>query len=180
MKKNNISNGELPKQSMSLTSVFIFLGIIFSLLLIIVFYLRFSSWSPFYDLYKKTPKLENLSLLDRFNKEKDVSALTTIDLKITELELAKSIGVDNDSFVLKKASLKIKPEGIIINGRTSNVVWGVPVEIMLNTRIINQKLFIEVSEIKAAGVVAPPKIANNLMPKINSAVSNAIIGSTLR
>jgi hypothetical protein len=159
---------EIPKESISLTAVLIFLGSIFLLLVIMLFYLRFSSWSPFSDYFSKK-KLPNYSLIDLFNKEKSNSpTLQTVEIKITEDDLSKSIGVSEGSFPLKKSSLKIKPEGIIISGKTSSGFWGVPVDVLFESKVGGGKLTFNLKEIKAAGVVAPPKISNTLTPKMSS------------
>lgn len=166
--KSNVSQTELPKESISLKAVFIFLGFIFILLASMLVYLRFSSWSPFYDYYaKKTPA--NLSFSDLFNKTKSSKpGVKAIDMKITETDLAEALGIGKSDFPLKKATLVIKPEGIILSGKTSTAFWGIPVEVTSVPIVRNGKLFIQIKGIKAGGVVAPPKIADSLSPKINT------------
>lgn len=171
-RKSGNNQTELPKESISLKAVFIFLGMIFVLLASGLFYLRFCSWSPFYDHYaKKTPI--NLAFTDLFKQAKSASVLDTVDLKITESDLSSAIGIEKSDFPLKKATLKIKPEGIIVSGKTSTAFWGVPVDITLKPISGSGKLFIQLKEIKAGGVVAPPKIANTLSPKINTLFDQA-------
>jgi len=161
-------NIESHKESITLTSVFIFLGFIFVLIVGMLFYLRFSSWSPFSGFYLKNIS-NGISFTDLFNKEKAISKMaTTIEMKITEDDLSKMLGLSNSDFPLKKASLKIKPEGIIISGKTANGFWGVPVDVLFVPISNNGKILFNLKEIKAAGVVAPPKIADTLSPKMNS------------
>jgi hypothetical protein len=78
------------------------------------------------------------------------------------------IGISDSNFPLKKASLKIKAEGIVISGKTANGFWGVPVDVLIMPISNAGKIIFNLKEIKAAGVVAPPKIADSLSPKINS------------
>lgn len=175
-KENKIDGVEIPKESISLTAVLVFLGIVFALLLIMVFYLRFSSWSPLSGYYLKK-KLPDFSIADVFNREKTQSpSLKEVDLTITEEELAKSINITGSDFPLKKPSLKIKPEGIVISGKTSSGFWGVPVEVVFEPKVGGGMLLFNIKEIKAAGVVAPPKIADSLTPKMNSVFYNAFSG----
>lgn len=159
---------ESRKESITLTQVFIFLGFIFVLIVGMLFYLRFSSWSPFSGLYlKNLPK--SVSFSELFNSEKAKSgAAKSIELKISEEELSKMIGISASSFPLKKSSLKIKAEGIVISGKTASGFWGVPVDVLFVPVSNNGKIIFNLKEIKAAGVIAPPKISETLSPKMNS------------
>lgn len=165
---------KLPKESISLTAVFIFLGFIFVLLISMLIYLRFCSWSPFYDFYNKKT-VPTTSLVDLFNKTKSTS-LKTVELKISEADLSATAGVNRSDFPLKNAVLKIKPEGIIVSGKTSSAFWGIPVDITLVPVTGNGKLLIQIKEIRASGVVAPPKISQQLTPKVNTIFSQTISG----
>lgn len=161
-------DADSPKESITLTAVFIFLGFIFVLIIGMLFYLRYSSWSSFSSFYvKNLPK--TTSFTDIFNKEKAKSTTAkTVDITITEDELSKMVGLGDASFPLKKASLKITAEGIVISGKTANGFWGVPVEVLFVPFTNNGKIMFNLKEIKAAGVVAPPKISETLSPKMNS------------
>ncbi len=165
MKHNDIAP---HKEGITLTAVFIFLGSIFVLIVGMLFYLRFSSWSPLNGFYiKNIPK--GVSFADLFNGEKAKSGeLKTIEIKISEEELSKTIGISRSDFPLKSPTLKIKSEGIIISGKTANGFWGVPVDVLFVPISNNGKILFNLKEIKAAGVVAPPKIADTLSPKMNS------------
>ncbi len=159
---------EPHKDTLTLKAVFIFLEFIFILIIGMLFYLRFSSWSTLSSFYVKSlPK--GASFTDMFNSEKSKSvSAKTVELKVSEDELSKMIGISDSNFPLKKASLKIKAEGIVISGKTANGFWGVPVDVLIIPISNAGKIIFNLKEIKAAGVVAPPKIADSLSPKINS------------
>lgn len=167
---------EIPKESISLTAVLVFLGFIFVLLAGMLFYLRYSSWSPFADIFqKKIP--QSIGFSDLYNKNKNQSGGETAEIKITEDALAQSVGVTNPDFPLKKPILSIKPEGILISGKTSTSFLGVPIDVLFEPKVENDKLVFSIKEIKAGGVIAPPKISNSLTPKMNGIFKNAFTGS---
>lgn len=152
------------KESITLTQVFIFLGFILAILVAFLFYLKFSSFSPL-NLNKLNVKTDfNLSskYLDEVKKPSAVFEMT-----ISEVELAQIVKVTDPSFPLKKAELKIVPEGITISGKTSSAPWGMKVDILVVPVVQLGKLSFEIKEIKALGVVAPPKISDAINPKIS-------------
>jgi hypothetical protein len=166
---------EIPKETISLTAVFIFLGFVLAMILSMLFYLRFSSWSPFSDFFHKHISTD-ISFLDIYNKQKTDSTSSNIsgtDIKLTENELGQMIGIQNSDFPLKKATLVVKPEGVIVSGKTSTAFWGVPVEVTLMPKVVDGKVIFEITEIKAAGVVAPPKISGTLTTKLSTLFTTA-------
>jgi hypothetical protein len=162
----------LPKESVTLTSVFVFLGLIFVLIAGALIYLRFSSWSIFASFYHKEILTPGISINDISARVKTTQTTgKSVDVKITDLELKNLINLSSDQFPLKKSDAHIKPEGIFVTGKTSTSFLGVSVEVLIIPRIENQKVAFEIKEIKAGGIAAPPKIVDMIKPKFESLFS---------
>lgn len=163
---------ELPQESVTIRGVFIFLGLIFILIAGGLVYLRFSSWSIFAPYYNKDITLPGISLSDISNQQQiSQPDSQIIEVKITDSELRSLINLSSDQFPLKKADANIKPEGILVTGKTSNNILGVGVEVVIIPKVVNQKVAFEIKEIKAGGITAPPKIVNMIRPKFEDLFS---------
>jgi len=159
------------RESITLTQVFIFLGFLLVILISFVFYLKYSSFSP---LNLNKIKVDgNIDLGSKYLEEIKKPSVV-LEMTISEAELGQIIKVNDPSFPLKKAELKIKPEGIIINGKTSNMPWGMKVDALVIPIVQDGKLNFEIKEIKTLGVIAPPKISDALNPKFSTLFENII------
>lgn len=177
LKKKN-SNLELPIEvahpSISVVTVFCIVGALFLVLVFAFFFFRYNSASPFYDYYNKpavtTAPLSN-SVSGAVNSAK---AGKLVEIRLTEAQIATAVCVSCDTFPLKKGALKVTPEGIIISGKTTTAFWGVNLETTLKPKAEKGKLVIDLTDFKAAGVSAPPKITEMYSSKIKDLFTNLI------
>lgn len=178
--KDELKNLE-HKDSVSLTGVFVFLIIFFLLMASFLVYLRYSNISPLYDFYHKNVA-NNFNLSEYFsasaNTELNLSdSVKTADIKITEAQLSDTIGVTNETFPLKKATLKIDADGVKISGKTGNSIFGMKLDILLVPEVKDGKVTFSVKKIETLGVPAPAKVVDSLSPQIQSLFTNAIPAS---
>jgi len=167
------NNKTVAKESVSLWTVFLMVLFLFIVICFALIYFRYSPNSPLYNLYIKVPSAVNLN--DILSKETaQIKSGETIAIKITESQLEKSVCLKCGSFPLKKAQLEIKSDGINLKGKTSTGFWGISLEFLLQPKIINDSITFEVSEAKAAGVEAPPKLTEKLNPQIESLFENVM------
>lgn len=170
-KPNNL---EPPKSSVSLTAVFVFLFIILAIFVSFLFYLRFSNISPLADFFHRNSANLGQNLENYFKTETTIQSGPTVSMKITEAQISEAIGVDKSGFPLKSPSLSVRPEGVILTGKTSNYFWGIGIEAILTPKIVLGELQFDIKSIKAAGVQAPPQIADSLSPKLNDLFANLL------
>lgn len=167
----------LPKESVTLAEVF---GLLAFLLIIIVgtlFYLRYSKYSILADFFgKKIPAFSIESILSR---DQNKAVGDKVEFKITEKELNELSGIASGDIPLKKPELKITGDGVIVSGKYGNAWLGVPVEAVMVPKAENGQLNFEIKEIKAAGVVAPPKIKDSLQPTISRKFAGLFAGKKI-
>lgn len=164
---------EVAKSSISVATVFIFVGILFAVICYGLFFFRYSDFSPFYKYYANSSTENDVG--QNIDSQIQNSASDSLEIKITENQLGKLICVDCDSFPLKKATLQIKPDGIIIAGKTSTAFWGVNVEATIKPKIENEAVVFELTDLKAAGVSAPPKITDSIGSKLRDIFSGDVL-----
>lgn len=160
---------EIAKSSMSVATVFVFVGILFAVLCLGLVFFRYSSLSPIYSYYNKPA-------VDKEVKSPSAQIDTTsagqkAEIKITEEQIQTAICMTCDTFPLKKAKLEVRPEGVVLSGKTSTAFWGVGLEITLKPKAESEKLVFEIAEFKAGGVTAPPTITEPLNDKIKNSFS---------
>lgn len=160
------------KKTTSVVAVFVFVGIIFLILCGGLFYLRYSADSPLFHFYVPTPDVASVS--DTLQKQLDVKTDPSVELKITENQISSAVCLTCDSFPLKKAELVVRPDGISITGKTSTYFWGINVEVTIKPKIENEKVTFDLTDIKAAGVTAPPKIADSISSQLKSLLANVV------
>lgn len=171
-KIENDSELVVAKRSISVAMVFGIVGVLFLTLCYAMFFFRYSELSPFYKYYLPKPPTETVT--GTLEKQISSSPGASIELKITENQIDDIICLTCDTFPLKKAELSIKPDGILVKGKTSNAFWGINVEANLKPKIENEKLAFDLTEIKAAGVAAPPKITDSVSPKLKELFNNIL------
>jgi len=172
MERNHLKN-ELalaPKQTVTVRMVFIFLSVILAMFILFLFYLRYSNFSPLAGYYtkKEQSKIPTLSSYLTIKLGNHLSG-ETVQLKIIDTQLAEVVGISNPTFPLKKAKLSIDDTGVHVSGKTSNSIFGLNTEVLLEPRAQNGKLVFSIKEIKAGGVTAPSKIVYAISPLISSA-----------
>lgn len=179
LKKKSVQQNsvEIGKPSISVKTVFTIVGALFSVLVFALWFFRYNSASPFYDYYnKKSVPATSLSSSVETNINKSASG-KSVELNITESQLSEAICASCDSFPLKKGSVKIRSEGVIIGGKTSTAFWGVSLEIVMKPKIENGQVVFDLAEFKAAGVSAPPKITETYSQRLKDAFKNIVPNS---
>ena len=176
VKNNSISHGNsVKKESISVTTVFVIAGILFATLCFAIIFFRYSTLSPFHKFYTKLPPKVDLS-----NYLKDKSDKATpgeiVALQLTESQLSEAVCLSCETFPLKNPTLKITPDGIIVDGKTSKGFWGMKMEFILLPKIVLGRLNFEITEVKAAGVKAPVKLTDSFNPQINYLFSQVLSG----
>ena len=177
MERNRLKN-ELdpePKQTVTVRMVFVFLGVIFAMFVLFLVYLRYSNFSPLANYYTKKEQAKIPTLTNYLTiKLGNHLAGETVQLKIVDTQLADVVGVSNPTFPLKKAKLSIDDTGVHITGRTSNSIFGLNTDVLLEPRAQNKKLVFSIKEIKAGGVTAPQKVVYSISPLISDSFSKVL------
>jgi len=146
-----IENDPIPKSSCALWSIFLLLFIILLALIGLLFYLKTK------DLSISKPKTNsNINAAIQLAS----SSGEEVTLKITEEQLQGAIKADDSNFPIKKATVKINTDKIIISGKTSNNFWGLNVEVSLTPKVEDGKVKFDITEIKSAGLKAPNSISD--------------------
>lgn len=172
----SIAGGEIEvaKPSISVATVFSIVGALFLVLVFAFYFFRYNSASPFYSYYNKpdvtAPSLRS-SVQTGINK---TEVGKPVELKITEGQIGTAVCISCDTFPLKKSTLTVKPEGIIISGKTTTAFWGVNLDITIKPKADNGKLIFDLVDFRAAGVKAPPKITESYSSKISDLFKNII------
>lgn len=167
-----------PKQTISFRAVLIFLLFLLSFLVIIIVYFRYSEFSPFYKYFNKiaSPTFD-LNMSDRVIKNITTPAEGgSVEITITETELAEAIAITGSDFPMKKASLKITPDAIVINGKVSSSILGIKLEAKIVPIVENGVLVFKIKEVSALGVSAPAKVTDPMTQKLADSFQNAIPG----
>jgi hypothetical protein len=164
-----------PRESITVRSVFLFLGFIFFIFASFLFYMRYSGYSPLSEKYKKSNSATTSSLTELVKKQTDNPIATKkFSLTISENDLRNGLDLSNGLLDLKKATLKITEAGIIVSGKTGG--WfGLPISATVVPKVENGRLVYDVTEIKAADVTAPPKIVDSLKPQLAVLFRSAIL-----
>jgi len=145
-----IENDSIPKSSCALWSILLLLIIILLAVIGSLFYLKtkkFSSSAPKVNLNINSSQLISLP-----------GEAATV--KLTEAQIQSAINTNDASFPLKKATVKVNTDKIILSGKTSNSFWGVSVEVSLVPRVDLGKVVFDITEIKSAGVTAPKSVSD--------------------
>ncbi|MCX6809091.1 MAG: hypothetical protein NTW50_05520 [Candidatus Berkelbacteria bacterium] len=174
-KDTSLQVQEKPKETVTLLSVFAFLGFIFLLLGSFLFYLRFSGYSPLADYYAKMKAGEKVNIESMLATKigKPVTG-KKVEIQVSESELNSSLDLTTQITAIKKPVLKITANGIVLSGRTAAAFWGVSVSATIKPEVKNSMIKYEVTKIEAAGVQAPPKIADPLKSSLNLLLYNAL------
>ncbi|MDO8444002.1 MAG: hypothetical protein Q7S80_00660 [bacterium] len=166
---------EVAHPSISVRAVFTVVGVLFSVLVFAFYFFRYNSASPFYNYYNKpaaTPTTSlNNSVQAGINK---AGTGKPVELRLTEDQIGTAICVACDTFPLKKSTLKAKPEGVIISGKTTTTFWGVNLDITFKPKAENGQIVFELTDFKAAGVSAPPQITQTYSDKLKGLFANII------
>jgi len=168
-----------PKETVTVKAVFFFLTFIFFIFLSFIFYLRFSGFSPMVEIYKLKKPVVDFNFNDYLTREADIASSGNFEIKINEDQLKEVLDLENNLLDLKNPDIRIEPEGIALTGKTSGGFLGLNVEIIILPTAADGRLKLLVKEIKAAGVPAPPRIADPLTSQINLALRSVVVPDTL-
>ena len=144
------SESPIPKSSCALWSIFLLLIIIFLAIVGSLYYLKTKKFSlnrPVSDIV--TNPIET-----------NVAPGDEASIKITEADLQSGINTDDANFPLKKTSVKINPDKIILSGKTSNSFFSVSVDVSLVPKVDSGKVGFDITEIKSAGIAAPKSVSD--------------------
>lgn len=145
-----IENNPIPKSSCALWSIFLFLFIILFIIVGSLFYLKTKKFTA------SAPKV-NLNI-----NSSQAAALPgdKVTITLTEAQIQSAINADDANFPLKKATIKVNTDKIILSGKTSNSFLGVSVEVGLVPKVDSRKVKFDITEIKSAGVTAPKTVSD--------------------
>jgi hypothetical protein len=177
MTRNNDHNLEIatgPKRTISVGAVLGYMAFLFAIFVTFMIWFRYSNFSPLAYWYEKGITVQKVDLRSMFNDKVNTdSASNSVEIKITEAQLAEAAAVSKSSFPLKKATLKIIPTGVEIEGKMSDKIWDfMTVKITLKPVIKDDVVSFDITKIEAAGVQAPPKVTDLISPKIDSIFAN--------
>lgn len=157
----------------SLPMLFIVLFLIFVFLVGGLWFIKNYSKTGF-EYFKKTDttQSENQSLFTRIDDDvKNYSDGEEIKIIITEKELEGYFGVKDAAFPLKRASLKIIPEGIEITGRTNDSFFSLPISIIAKPKAENGKFKIELDTVNSGFISLPDTIKSELNVYVDEVVN---------
>lgn len=140
----------VPKSSCALWSIFLILFIILLAIIGSLFYL-------------KTKKFATSTQIINLNINSAKTSLQSgeeVTLKLTEADIQNAINANDDNFPLKKASVKVNPDKIILSGKTSGGFLGLNVEVGIVPKVESGKVEFDITEIKSAGVTAPKSVSD--------------------
>lgn len=174
-KSDKIEKQLKPKETVTVRAVFVFLIFIFSIFIAFLFYLRFSGFSPMVEIYKIKKPVTNFNLTDYLNREATANNSEKFEIKINEEQLKEAIKLEDRFMDLKNPDLKIKPEGVLVSGKSSGGFFGVNVEVLAVPSVDEGKIKFDIKEVTAAGVVAPSRIADPLTSRISLALREVTV-----
>jgi len=110
------------------------------------------------------------SLFD--SKTKEVAAGESFNLQISDSQLEEILKLDSPDFPIKKSSIKITPEKIILSGRNGSSFLSLKVDVGLLPKVKGDKIALEIVSIESLGVVAPKQITDAIRPALERALAN--------
>jgi len=153
-----------PKKSCSVWLVIIALLVIFLLILVGIFYLKFKS-----NFHFKNYSLQTTSLDDSVKKQlNDQAGEKEVQIRVSEGDLSKILNTEMSDFPLKDPAVKITPEEALLTGKTSNGPLAFKVEVGIIPKVNNGKVSFDIKQIKTAGVSAPKVVADSVNEKLSN------------
>ena len=164
------ANDTIPKSSCALWSIFLFLILFLALIIGSLFCLKTKNFS-----FKTSKTNQNVNSI----VVPPTPIGEEVTLRLTEDQIQKAINADDVNFPIKKSTVKVNTDKIILSGKTSNSFWGINVEVGIVPKVEEGKVVFNITEIKSAGVIAPKSISdlinNNLgqyLDGLSSSVGN--------
>ncbi len=153
---------------------FIVVAIILLIIFLIPVFAIFAFGGKGLDFHKFLPQKANLAnlsaLVTEGTKEKKIGE--KFDVKITETQLGQSLDLKNTNFPIKKPSLKISPDKIILSGRAGASALSLSVNVGLSPVIESNHIKLEITSIESLGVVAPKEIVDIIRPALEPILNN--------
>lgn len=144
------ADNPVPKSSCALWSIFLILFIILLAIIGSLLYLKTKKFS--YNAPKVNLNINSSEQLALPGEE--------VTVKLTEAQIQSAINTNDANFPLKKATVKVNSDKIVLSGKTSDSFWGVSVEVGLVPKVENGKVKFDITEIKSAGMTAPKSISD--------------------
>lgn len=160
------------KSSCSLFSVVALLIIIFIILVAILIYLN-TSRKISINFSGLIPNIKVLSVRESQEEEQFTSITrgNEIIINLTEKQLSQLVGVDKVNFPLKKASLRVQKDRMIVSGKTSNSILAIRVDCALLPKVEDNKITFDVKDIKSGNVSAPKYIVDQVKSKFDFSIN---------
>ncbi len=156
--------------------VIVTLLIIFVLMLFGVFYLKSKIKMPSFP-----SRNNSLSLQENISKQLEgQTGESIVSIRISENELSSILNANSEEFTLKKPSVKITPEKIILSGKTSNSPLSFKVDVGIIPKVADGKVLFEIKEIKTGGVSAPKVVTDEVNKNLSSYLSQFNINDDVK
>ncbi|MCL5410427.1 MAG: hypothetical protein M1324_01080 [Patescibacteria group bacterium] len=164
------------KASCSLLGIIAILVIVFILLLGGVIYLKTKIKVP--DITKKnTSENLNKSVSEQLNSQ---SGEKIVNIRVTESDLSSAINTNSADFPLKKASVKITPDKIILSGKTSDGPFSFKLDVGIVPKVKDEKVVFDIEEIKTSGVSAPKIVTDEVNKKLSNYLSQQNLNNEIK
>lgn len=146
----------------TLPFLIVFLVIIFGLIVYGLIYIKNYTHSGIGYLARNQSSMQS-SLTDKFvDQTKNIQPGETLALEFSEVEVSQYLGISDPDFPLKKARLKIREKGIVVNGRMSDSFLALPVEICIRPKIDQGKLLLILDDIETSSVSLPKFVRDKI------------------
>lgn len=173
MKKYDSAESKTRK---SFLIVIVILLLVFVLLLCGVFYIKNKVKLP-----ANFKKISSLNLDQNISKQlDDQKGESIVSIRITEDELSNVLNVNSEGFPLKKPSVKITSDKIILSGKTSNSPLSFKLDIGIVPRVENGKVVFDIEDIKTAGVSAPKVVTDEVNKSLSSYLNQVNLNKDIK
>jgi uncharacterized protein YpmS len=154
---------------------FVIIISLLALFFIIIMFFVFSFRNATFDFknisfFSAKQSFDINSLFD--SKTKEVAVGESFNLQISDSQLEEILKLDSADFPIKKSSIKITPEKIILSGRNGSSLFSLKVDVGLLPKVKGDKIALEIISIESLGVVAPKQITDAIRPALEKAFAD--------
>lgn len=142
----------VPKSSCALWSIFLVLFVLLAAIVGSLLYLK---------IHKFSLNAPEVNLNINSAQQAPISG-ENVTVKLTEEQIQDALNANDANFPLKKATIKVNTDKVVLSGKTSNNFWGVSVEVGLVPKVESGKVKFDITEIKSAGLTAPKSISDTV------------------